>query len=351
VPTRIGSSQSASSNDSFVTSLTWAVTVPAGVNRVLTIGLEELPSPNPSTGQFRTVTWNGQSLIRVGIRHGDTVDGIGVEIWYLPEAQLSTATANAVITTGGSTSQALWANAQTWSGVDQVNPIGPWASAFGGDAAPTLAVATRPGSSVVDMIGTYCGSALTLTSGFTGLYVRQPAAGQIGAGEQCIDAATGASTSISWALSPAPSAAGEGYWYGAVALNPVPALGARIGVRGPKFQRLVPSTRATDAPLNQQSLAATLDDIAVAAAQAAQHAQSAAATLADVAVAATQVANHAQSAAPTLADVVVAASQTAVHAQSATATLADVAAAATQVATHAQSATATLAQRGLRARN
>ena len=80
-----------------------------------------------------------------------------------------------------------------------------------------------------------------------------------------------------------------------------------------------------------QTLAVTLADVTVAAAQTLEHPQSLAVTLADVTVAAAQTLEHPQSLAVTLADVTVAVAQTLRHPQSLAVTLADVTVSIVQV--------------------
>jgi uncharacterized delta-60 repeat protein len=124
------------------TSLTWAHTVNAGVNRALFVEI----SIDNLGANVNSVTYGGVAMTQVGRQGGNHA----VEIWTLVNPTVGTA--NVVVSLSGNT--AVAAGASTFNGVNQATPTG----AFVGNSGTTfllnlsgsVTVASAPGDVVID---------------------------------------------------------------------------------------------------------------------------------------------------------------------------------------------------------
>jgi hypothetical protein len=211
MPTKNGSVTTAETSGTQA-SLTVSHTVSAGSNRCLVIGIAGVPAGSPTTNS-RTVTWNSQSLTRVGIQAYATNEDF-VELWYLLEASLSTTTANVVVT-AVTANQYLSIGVQTWDGVNQAAPFGTWVGSGTTQNGTTASVTctTVAGDEVIDILGCWGSGAHTITPTYTALWERENAGAQDDSG-QSSRTASGVSTDIGWSMSENVT-----LWYGAAPLS------------------------------------------------------------------------------------------------------------------------------------
>ncbi len=111
----------------------------AGDNRLMLVAVS---MGNPGGDSVTEITYNGDSLIFVGIEtyFVDSVNEAQVELWQLVAPDLGTH--NVVITLSGGTSYGTVAGVMTFSGVDQTTPLGAFASAGGNSANPTVNISS-----------------------------------------------------------------------------------------------------------------------------------------------------------------------------------------------------------------
>jgi hypothetical protein len=219
VPTRIGSTAARNSGGA-VSSHTVSIDVAAGTNRCLVVTLSFWSSGvTPST---RSVTWNGQAMTRVDLYSRITSNFNAVEIWYLLEASLSTATADVVITCNAVTQTLYW-GAQLFGDVDQVTPFGAMTGAFSaagaGNITPTVTAASTIDGETIDVLGTYAATAYTNTPTDTASWTVHRSADDISAGASS-KTAVGATTTVDWTMS---SASGSPQWWIAAATLNAPS--------------------------------------------------------------------------------------------------------------------------------
>jgi hypothetical protein len=189
-------------------SLTWAHTVGSGSNRILIVGVSI-----HTTGSINSVTYAGVNLTKVG-----SISNIGVissELWYLVNPASGT---HDVIVTASESVLNLAAGGMSYTGVDQANPLGTYASATGFSNAMSVDVSSAVNELVVDSVAVWTGlvAAPSAGAGQTQRWnVYQNSAS--GAGSDEPGAAT---VTMSW------STTGIRYWaIGGVSLKPAAQAG------------------------------------------------------------------------------------------------------------------------------
>jgi hypothetical protein len=125
-------------SDSTVTSLTWEHTVGSGDDRLLRVGLSNVPTPGPDT-----VTYGGTALTYAG---NHPSNGSQMQIWFLVAP--ATGAANIVATYSGATRDIV-GGADSWTNVDQAKPVGSFVAASGSSSPATVDVSSASGEVVV----------------------------------------------------------------------------------------------------------------------------------------------------------------------------------------------------------
>lgn len=180
--------------------ISWSHTVGTQNNRLLVVSVEGLGSLNSylPTG----ATYNGSSMTLLSHTRFDSNNGY-VYVYYMlnpPSGThtiaISTATSSNNIQVGGATS---------WYNVDQSNPFGTPVISSGNSSSASVTVTTSSNQVVIDALGKYGGypspttvtadSSQTTNWSDTGYFMYS-------GGAASNKAATGTSTTMSWALSP-----------------------------------------------------------------------------------------------------------------------------------------------------
>ena len=107
---------------------------------------------NENLETVSSITYDGASLTRVGfVNHqGSGGDDSRVEIWKLVPPPAGTA--DVVITFSADLRFAAVAGVVTFTGVDQVNPLGTFAATYGDTNSPSLAVPSAPDELVLGVV-------------------------------------------------------------------------------------------------------------------------------------------------------------------------------------------------------
>ena len=135
-------SHTESTDTANVSSITFAVTVPAGTDRGMLVCVHERSSSTSATNAVTGMVFNGtQSLAKVrdDSRVGGGYRGLRTEGWYL--AAPTVTTANLVTTFAGVNAQAS-VSVELVTGMTQTSPIDSHAGAQGETASPTVTITT-----------------------------------------------------------------------------------------------------------------------------------------------------------------------------------------------------------------
>jgi hypothetical protein len=116
-----------------------------GENRLMLVGISV--SNWPDTPSISSATYGGQGLTLVGSAF---VDGEGVILYSLLNPP--SGTANVVIDYSSSISWGSVVGIMTFTGVDQTNPLGPFAGTTGSGTSASVNVSSAPGELVFDTI-------------------------------------------------------------------------------------------------------------------------------------------------------------------------------------------------------
>jgi len=212
------------SDSGTVTAGATGITIPnytvAGTDRLMLVGVsimnaaEDEPTDPPGEA-VSSIKWNGTDLTIVGSRINS--DDSRIEIWKLVAP--ATGTGNVVITFNRAITQEAVAGVVTFTGVDQADPLGNFASSEGDDT--TVATLNIPSASGETVFGVICSEyePLTANSGQTEhwneFFNSTGAAGGTAA-------ATSSTVAMSWSLSPGTS----NHWaIGGVSIKPVGSTG------------------------------------------------------------------------------------------------------------------------------
>lgn len=133
-----------------VNSLTVAHTT-AGTNRLMLVGI----TIDPHGDAINSVTYDGVALTRAGQVY-DAATHASVEIWYLVAP--NTGTHDVVIDISGTSYNGMDAGVMTFTGVDQANPLGAFAGAFGQSTTATVTVASQVGDVVFGVADSHSNS-------------------------------------------------------------------------------------------------------------------------------------------------------------------------------------------------
>ncbi len=127
-----------------VASLSWSHTV-SGVNRLLVVGVSKR-----SYNSVTSVTYNGVALTKSGAVQAGSGDFSRSELWYLVNPPTGTNTI--VVTPGGN--DWMQTGAISFTGANQITPLGIFASNFGGSGVTSASVnvTSAPGEIVVDAL-------------------------------------------------------------------------------------------------------------------------------------------------------------------------------------------------------
>jgi hypothetical protein len=209
--------------------LTWAHTVPVGLQYGILIVGVELWDTAGANNQVNSITYAGQNLT---LRRRSAYSGGGcpnrVEVWYLLNPP--TGANNVVVTL--SEAFPLRANAITLSGVDQSTPFSTDTEANGTAAAgpygTSVTIASNPGELVVDFTGTNnynnTNPTMTVGAGQTSLQETEGGAGTI----FCSIGSSSEPGAISNTMTWTATATGQGRWVAiALALRPFIITSAR----------------------------------------------------------------------------------------------------------------------------
>ena len=199
-----------------------SVTVPSGNNRLLMVAVCYKPvDSSADVDDVTSVSWNGQSLTRVGFQINSTY--AGVSYWYLVNPAVTTS--NVDVKLSGSTTYAI-AGAIPFSGVSQSTPFGSMASTRNGSqtgstiATVTQTATTASGEYVFGAM--YCSSPAitTITSGTS--QWNSKSGTNVGAGGTLL--ASGTSTTVSWTVT------GTSTRYWSIAAVPIKPAAATFAI-------------------------------------------------------------------------------------------------------------------------
>ena len=177
----------------------------AGTDRLMLVGVsimnaaEDEPTDPPGEA-VSSITWNGTNLEIVGSKITTDTDDGRIEIWKLVAP--ATGTGNVVINFNRAITQEAVAGVVTFTGVDQADPLGNFASSAGDDT--TSATVNIPSASGETVFGVVCAEyePLTASSGQTEHW-NASVSGTNAAGGTAVAASS--SVAMSWSLDPGTS--------------------------------------------------------------------------------------------------------------------------------------------------
>ena len=177
----------------------------AGSDRLMLVGVsimnaaEDEPLDPPGEA-VSSITWSGTNLELVGSRITTDTDDGRIEIWKLLAP--ATGTGNVVINFNRAITQEAVAGVVTFTGVDQADPLGNFASNAGDDT--TSATVNIPSASGDTVFGVICAEyePLTASSGQTEHW-NASVSGTHAAGGTAVAASS--SATMSWSLNPGTS--------------------------------------------------------------------------------------------------------------------------------------------------
>ena len=195
--------------------LSWPHTVGNGTNRILMVGV----AIHNSVRTVTSATYGGQNLTSIG-QSADGAGKVQVVLYQLCAPPIGT---NSVIVVIDSIDR-MSGGAVSFTGVSQVSPVGPFASAGGTGLSGSVSLSSVTNEVVVDIMGA-TGDALTLTPGGYQVprWTNSTGTGSsdaIGASSTVIGTPT---TTMSWTLG-----VSKPWALGAVALKPAPAQQADV---------------------------------------------------------------------------------------------------------------------------
>ena len=214
---------SSGTTSSGATSITISAYTVAGSDRFMLVGVsimnaaEDEPTDPPGEA-VSSIKWNGTDLTIVGSRINS--DDSRIEIWKLVAP--ATGTGNVVITFNRAITQEAVAGVVTFTGVDQTNPLGTFASSEGDDT--TVATLNIPSASGETVFAVICSEyePLTASSGQTEHW--NEFFGSTGAAGGTAVAASSTAT-MSWSLDPGTS----NHWaIGGVSIKPSGSSGSTV---------------------------------------------------------------------------------------------------------------------------
>jgi hypothetical protein len=184
----------ATSSGRFSGDISKSHTTGTGQNRLMLVGISVSEYGMPSVN---SATYAGQALTLVGSAYKQTGDYYeGVLIYYLKNPP--SGTANVVIDYSSNPDYGSVVGIMTFTGVDQTNPLGPFASATGSSSSASVNVSSAPGELVFDTLMNAYNKAVYVGAGQTQRWNNQ---GEPTAGGSTEPGASTVTMSWSWSWS------------------------------------------------------------------------------------------------------------------------------------------------------
>jgi hypothetical protein len=171
-------------------SFTWSHTVGSGNDRLLLVGLSLAPRQNQ---KVQSVTYNGQPLSQVAFRNNSNESR--VEVWQMIAP--ASGTHNVVATMTAATAAETVCGATSWTGVDQLDPIGSVVEAKGTSALAAANIPVTSGDVVLDVLAASGDTSATAGTGQAGHWNGAVTAAVRGAGS---DKSGSGTVNMSWSL-------------------------------------------------------------------------------------------------------------------------------------------------------